>query len=283
LQGGKAMSLKAITWAFDQEIGSSAAKFVLVALSDNADQNGEAWPCIKEIERKTQLERKTIIKALDFLQSKSLINDTGKRKGRTGRVPIYQLAIVPKTEQFHKRNDSVFTHPIVPETERLNSAKNGTRNPHIGTLKEPSLEKVSPKRGGSTPEIPPVLFNVPGFCNDWLAFIEHRKKKGCPATYRAQELILNRLCERPRQALAALQTAIIRGWQGFEWSWFDKDKNGTNGNRNGMTYNQKERRINQLNERKAQLMRYPVDDTGNPVDRNISRELHQIDLELSKL
>jgi len=78
--------------------------------------------------------------------------------------------------------------------------------------------------------------------------------------------------------------ATLLSWHRAGYLPSQKQQRNGNGSRpHSMTYNQKERKINQLNERKAQLMRYPVDDTGNPVDRNISRELHQIDLELSKL
>jgi hypothetical protein len=45
----------------------------------------------------------------------------------------------------------------------------------------------------------------------------------------------------------------------------------------------KQKRINQLNERKSELMRLPADDTGNLIDRNAGRELQRINMELKDL
>lgn len=138
------MSLKAITWAFDSDIESSSMKFVLVALADNSDSEGMAWPCIKTICRKTGLERKTVILALDLLEKGGFIKDSKRRKGNTRQVKVYQLACLkeypnsPKNgtvpvltgksavfavKECRKRN----TEPSVPLKEP-GSPRNATRS-----------------------------------------------------------------------------------------------------------------------------------------------------------
>lgn len=95
------MSIAAIVWAFDQYIKPSAAKFVLVALSDNADHKGMAWPSLKAIQEKTCLDRKTIIASLDYLEKIGTLLDTGERVGRTHQVKVYRLNGLDTEERRH--------------------------------------------------------------------------------------------------------------------------------------------------------------------------------------
>lgn len=75
------MSLQAIEWAFNQDIGSSAAKFLLVCLADNVGSDGTCFPSLDLLCKKTNQDRKTVISNLDLLESLYLIEDTGKRIG----------------------------------------------------------------------------------------------------------------------------------------------------------------------------------------------------------
>lgn len=85
------MSLDALTWAFKLEVRPSMAKFVLVALADYASDKDMAFPSIETISNKTCMNRKTVIGHLDWLESKGLIRDTGKRVGATQQVKVFQL------------------------------------------------------------------------------------------------------------------------------------------------------------------------------------------------
>lgn len=68
------------------------------------------------------------------------------------------------------------------------------------------------------------------FREEWDNFRLHRKRLRCPMTERAEELILTTLAERPEQSVEALQMAMIKGWKGFKWDWFDKAKRTENSN-----------------------------------------------------
>lgn len=146
------MSWEAQAWAAKQKTGSSSRKLLLIYLASYTDANHECWPSQTLISEETELDRKTIIDALAFLTSGDfpLIEDTGRRKGRTKQVKVYRLAsfyaehartdpdaqTVPKAEQFRKRNSSV-----IP---RKRSRKRDT---------EPSKEPktLSPPKGGTSP------------------------------------------------------------------------------------------------------------------------------------
>lgn len=116
------MSWEAQAWAAKQKTGSSSAKLVLLGLASCADANHCAFPSVAWLSEFGDLDRKTVISALQRLEEGMfpLIEDTGERKGRTKQVKVYRLAsataenawrdptseTVPKTERSQKRNGS---------------------------------------------------------------------------------------------------------------------------------------------------------------------------------
>lgn len=89
------MSWETQSWAAKQRPGSASAKLVLLGLASCADQNHCAFPSIQWLCDFSDLNRKTVIAALQRLEDGMfpLITDTGDRRGRTGQVKVYQLAV----------------------------------------------------------------------------------------------------------------------------------------------------------------------------------------------
>jgi hypothetical protein len=85
------MSIDALRWAFAQPIGNASRKFVLVALANRTNLSHDAYPSLVQLGLDTGLNRKTIMSALDWLQSRGYINDTGQRKGSSRRVKVFRL------------------------------------------------------------------------------------------------------------------------------------------------------------------------------------------------
>lgn len=54
------MSVKAIKWAYAQRVGSPTGKAVLIALADNANDEGYCWPSFTTIADKTELTRTAV-------------------------------------------------------------------------------------------------------------------------------------------------------------------------------------------------------------------------------
>lgn len=148
------MSWPAQAWAAEQRPGSSACKLVLLALASVADTNHRAYPSVQWLCDFSELNRKTVILALDRLASEEmgLIEDTGYRMGKTRQVKVYRLRVdealkgrplgkdpgsetVPKTERSQKRNSSVFSSK--------ESQKRDTE-----PFKEPYYSPLPPKDGG---------------------------------------------------------------------------------------------------------------------------------------
>lgn len=96
----------------------------------------------------------------------------------------------------------------------------------INTLEEKKKEKrkKGSAEGDKIPDLTETLAEIAGLPELWTEFIQHRKEIKKPLTPLAASRIIGSLEERPTEAVEALKMAVRRGWQGFEWSWFDKEK-----------------------------------------------------------
>lgn len=150
------MSLDASNWAWRVELSEKKGgcriplkRLILLSLADRAGEDHCCYPSMQRLEKDTGLERKTVLKIIAELLEDELIADTGERKGSTKRVKVYRLIgvngrervpkteplqdknlseIVPETEQYQKRNDSVNGTLNSANNGTLNSAVNGTQN-----------------------------------------------------------------------------------------------------------------------------------------------------------
>jgi len=82
------VSVEAITWAIEQPIESSPAKFVLVVL---ANCGWLAFPSVAYMTQTTGQDRKTVLRNIRRLIDWGLIEDTGERRGATKQIPVYKL------------------------------------------------------------------------------------------------------------------------------------------------------------------------------------------------
>ena len=128
------MSIDALNRAFKADIKKSSLKFIMVALADYANEEGQAYPSIQTLNSKTSLNRKTIIAGLIQLESLGYLKNTGKKVGRTRSITVWQ--ITEPGEQSQKR-DSLVSSP-----------KNG-----ICSSPEKGTAKVSQKRH-TEPSVP---------------------------------------------------------------------------------------------------------------------------------
>src|SRR5262245_9186144 len=102
------MSVKAIAWAFQQEMFTSD-KFVLVAIAECANDTWLAWPSVTLLSRKVCLDHRTVQRAVARLIETSHIIDTGQRLGRTNQVRVFKLNLtkqnLPKLPLWSGKGD----------------------------------------------------------------------------------------------------------------------------------------------------------------------------------
>lgn len=84
------MSVRAVTWALDADIGAATTKLVLVILADCAnDETGQCWPSMAYIGRRCQVSIKSVQRCLRRLERKGLI----ETDQRVGRASVFTLLI----------------------------------------------------------------------------------------------------------------------------------------------------------------------------------------------
>ena len=158
------MSNKALTWVWQESESKGSALLVLLALADQADDDGVCFPSVAYIARKCRLQERSAQYALRSLEESREIS----RVSRRGHSTVYRIALTPESAPQPK--DEVHESAPQPKDEVHESAgvsqTTGARNcmdeVHHGapiTLKEPSLESPTPvvgtrERKRSTPTAP---------------------------------------------------------------------------------------------------------------------------------
>lgn len=85
------MSIDATRWAWSQQEIKSTDKLVLLSLADRAGEDHECYPSSERLALDTCLNLKTVKTAIKRLKELGLVEDTGRRRGQSGRVVVYRL------------------------------------------------------------------------------------------------------------------------------------------------------------------------------------------------
>src|SRR5215472_8154305 len=96
IRGTYQMSVRAIDWAFKQQVGRPSAKLVLLALADHADADGKCWPSHKTTATRTELSRDTVVRSVRLLESKGFIRVVHRRNGLSASSNMYYLNYEPE-------------------------------------------------------------------------------------------------------------------------------------------------------------------------------------------
>lgn len=130
------MSNIAVNWVKQLVVGKSSAKHVLRELADAARDTphvskatGKTWPpyhaylSITGLERITEMDRKTVMACLKYLQQKGFIDRAGT-DGQTNQVPVYALMLTGTKNGTVNAEQS--SPPTSAEIGMGISTKNGT-------------------------------------------------------------------------------------------------------------------------------------------------------------
>lgn len=162
------------------------------------------------------------------------VENFGDRVGRSVSGKLVILSFIQfqygKLSQDCKAHAPVFKATAAHDLDRVSKGYPKA----IHSLKEKEKDKDTEKDIDNSVDskpspavahvIPDELQKVQGFTSEWENFKVHRRRKRAPMTKRAEELMLSKLSERPEKAMQALQTAMQRGWTGFEWEWMENSQ-----------------------------------------------------------
>lgn len=209
--GGWCLSIAALNWAFEVQDLSSSRKFVLVALADYASECGTCWPSTDTLCRKTCLDRKTVVAALDSLLEAGLIFDTGKRSGATAQIKVYRLKIPVESKAPKNGTLSESKAPVFP-------AKASQKRDAEGSQKRDTEPSGEPKENQEAQT--PSFQEFNGYC----------QIHGGPPEWYAKDKWL--AAEQDNWARKPKWTAYadrIRAWWMQDGSPLHPDKKGING------------------------------------------------------
>ena len=169
-----------MTLAWKSDI-QSGRKMVLLALCDNANDQGECYPSVSMVAKKCSMSERSVFNHIAELEKSGAI----QRQNRTGRSTIYHLDPC----KFCTPADSA---PI--------------------TIKEPSIEPKKKKEPATQAFIFPEWINK----KHWDAWHSCAKRKN--ASDQQKQLAVDKLDSWRLAGIdhaAALENAAIGGWQGL--------------------------------------------------------------------
>lgn len=116
------MSGKALGWAFEQSVAlklSPTQRFVLVAIADNADTFGRAWPSKKELARKTGYDLATVYRALKVLDDYELFEEAeiNGRETFLLSLPANEDSQAAKDDSQAAKSSTYSEPPVEPPVE----------------------------------------------------------------------------------------------------------------------------------------------------------------------
>jgi hypothetical protein len=95
------MSYEAVNHVMQLQMDRSSDKFVLLCLSNYADERGTTYPSQMRLLINTCMDRKTLILSLKRLEEYGYIQDTNHRCGSTKQVVVYRILGIPSCSTCH--------------------------------------------------------------------------------------------------------------------------------------------------------------------------------------
>lgn len=200
-------------WAFQQSNLRSSVKFVLVALADRANDEGECWPSRETIAQDTCLNPETVSKCTEELVALGLI----EKHRRFASSIVFRLVGIPARHTEASSGKS---------RQRGKPAKG--ENPIEGECRHPSAGNPAPnlpmnlsfssdeEKGAGARKFD--VFDIPEGIErdawaDWVEYRRERRKTITAISAREQWRALSRL--NPTQQSDCIRESIRNGWTGL--------------------------------------------------------------------
>lgn len=210
------MSIALMTLAWKSDL-QSGPKMVLLALCDNANDQGECYPSVPMIAQKCSMSVRTVQGHIGDMEATGIID----REMRNGRSTVYRI----NAELFTTPAESAPRRICTPQNLHPTPAKSAPpppQNLHPTpaesapiTIKEPSGEPSKNQRAPKSARVEPVALPDWLPLDAWNGYLAMRKAKRKEPTDRAVTLVLAAL-DRYRAAgydvATILDTSTTNGW-----------------------------------------------------------------------
>ncbi len=207
------MSIALMTEAWKTAL-KTHPKMVLLAMCDNASEQGSCYPSISSISERCSMSERGVQSQVNFLIKKGYL----ERQERKGRSNLFYITN-PCTWQPNPRTPCTPAPHAPPQlTTKTPAAHDITPAPHAPppaprapiTITQPSIEplKNHQSAGVCDLEIDGVEKNV------WQEFVKMRVRIKAPLTAYAGQLIASELDKIGGDKNAVLNQSIMNGWKG---------------------------------------------------------------------
>lgn len=193
-----------LAWKSDYQTGR---KMVLLALCDNANDQGECYPSVSMLSKKCSMSERSVFNHIADLEKDGAI----KRENRTGRSTIYHLDpckfCTPANSAPLQLLQATPANSAPPPLQRLHPTP-ATVAPI--TINEPSIEPSGNQKTAQALVLPDW---IPA--DTWAAFMETRKAKKAKSTDYALSLIvksLEKFMAAGHDPVEILNNSIKAGW-----------------------------------------------------------------------
>lgn len=199
------MSVKIMSWVWDNGPDDKTDLLVLLALADFCDDEGICYPSIRRIAEKSRLTERGVQKVIRRLESGGFL----KIKTGNGRHGTNTYALSKRANSVRGNEAG---NPEHGAPEHGSGGEHGCKKPRTRVQETPNGRSPEPSRTVREPSVSEILGEVasPDVVAD---FIEHRRQMKKPLTQVAAKRMAKRLAECG-SADAALSLSIENGWQG---------------------------------------------------------------------
>jgi DNA-binding transcriptional ArsR family regulator len=147
------LSVKAMSWAWEQPAGGAGRKAVLLALADHAGEDLTCYPSTARLAEKTELTAGTVRRYIDELEDAGLVSKIERRRRPDGTLGtwVYRLnqrAPAVTGDEADQRAPAVTGDP----SNQWHPAASGTRLPVVTGARTSAHPCTSPARTGARAE-----------------------------------------------------------------------------------------------------------------------------------
>lgn len=215
------MSIKQLNTAWQTQTATHTQKLVLLALADNANDQGQCWPSVLTLAAKCQLTKQAVLKQIQGLERAGLLQ-TIRANGRSNRYILVMQPVndIDRSTPFTGQPD--LPPPVNEDYRHRSTPFTGPVNVVYPNRKEPSIEpSIEPKKARAPKQPAPdadleLPFNTDAFreaWENWKQSLKQRRKQPSTLAFKMQ---LKKLAKHDEQtAIFLIETAIERNWSSF--------------------------------------------------------------------
>ena len=205
------MSIKIMDMVFKDETLESNKKLVMLAIADNANDQGYCYPSINTISQKTSLSRKTVIKHLKELEARKLLLSKKRSRKNGGR---YTTIYIVYPNLFLQDLDEELKEKFLAKDSQGVEATPPIQG--VEATPQTTIQGVE-----ATPKPSLTLFNHNLFSklnkeekDLFLEYLKLRKKMKLQNTIQIKERLLQKYFEYGKDK-KIIENAIMGNWKDF--------------------------------------------------------------------